>query len=75
MKITGLSHLFKWDNLHNWWLNTFFAPLYIQNPENPEKNSLQKNAMSLQNISKVAYKLCQNISNYFCNTTLGIFKR
>ncbi len=31
-KITGLSHLFKWENLHNWWLTKyFFAPLYIQN--------------------------------------------
>ncbi len=30
MKITGLSHLFKWDNLHNWWLTKyFFAPLYM----------------------------------------------
>ncbi len=30
MKITGLSHLFKWENLHNWWLNKyFFAPLYV----------------------------------------------
>ncbi len=29
MKITGLSHLFKWENLHNWWLTKyFFAPLY-----------------------------------------------
>ncbi len=29
-KITGLSHLFKWENLHNWWLTKyFFAPLYI----------------------------------------------
>ena len=29
MKITGLSHLFKWDNLYNWWLTKyFFAPLY-----------------------------------------------
>ncbi len=29
MKITGLS-LFKWENLHNWWLTKyFFAPLYI----------------------------------------------
>ncbi len=28
MKITGLSHLFKWENLHNWWLNTFL-PHYI----------------------------------------------
>ncbi len=30
MKITGLSHLFKWENLHNWWLTKyFFAPLCI----------------------------------------------
>ncbi len=30
MKITGLSHLFKWENLHNWWMTKyFFAPLYI----------------------------------------------
>ncbi len=30
MKITGLSHLFKLENLHNWWLTKyFFAPLYI----------------------------------------------
>ncbi len=29
MKITGLFHLFKWENLHNWWLTKyFFAPLY-----------------------------------------------
>uniref|UniRef100_A0A8C8ES33 Zmp:0000000846 n=1 Tax=Oncorhynchus tshawytscha TaxID=74940 RepID=A0A8C8ES33_ONCTS len=29
MKITGHSHLFKWENLHNWWLTKyFFAPLY-----------------------------------------------
>ncbi len=30
MKITGLSHLFKWENLHNWWQTKyFFAPLCI----------------------------------------------
>ncbi len=30
MKSTGLSHLFKWENLHNWWLTKYiFAPLYI----------------------------------------------
>ncbi len=30
MKITGLSHLFKWENLHSWWLiKYFFAPLYV----------------------------------------------
>ncbi len=34
MKITGLSHLFKWENLHNWWLTKyFFAPLYIKELE------------------------------------------
>ncbi len=31
MKITGLSHIFKWENLHNWWLTKyFFAPLYAE---------------------------------------------
>ncbi len=30
MKITGLSHLFKCENLHNWWLTKyFFAPLCV----------------------------------------------
>ena len=30
IKMIGLSHLFKWENLHNWWLTKyFFAPLYI----------------------------------------------
>ncbi len=29
-KITGLSHYFKWENLHNWWLTKyFFAPLCV----------------------------------------------
>ncbi len=31
MRITGLSHLFKWENLHTWWLTKyFFAPLYFK---------------------------------------------
>ncbi len=30
MQITGLFHLFKWENLHNWWLTKyFFAPLCV----------------------------------------------
>ncbi len=38
MKITGLSHLFKWENLHNWWLTKyFFAPLYLKKIEYHEK--------------------------------------
>jgi hypothetical protein len=24
MNITGLSHLFKWENVHNWWLTKYF---------------------------------------------------
>ncbi len=41
MKITGLSHLFKWENLHNWWLTKyFFAPLYVRCPVNVKKISL-----------------------------------
>ncbi len=26
MKIAGLFHLFKWENLHNWWLTKYFFP-------------------------------------------------
>ncbi len=26
MKITGLSHPFNWENLHNWWLTNNFFP-------------------------------------------------
>uniref|UniRef100_A0A8C7WUA0 Non-homologous end-joining factor 1 n=1 Tax=Oryzias sinensis TaxID=183150 RepID=A0A8C7WUA0_9TELE len=29
MKITGLSHLFKWDNLQNYWLTKYFLPYCI----------------------------------------------
>ncbi len=37
MKITGLSHLFKWENLHNWWLTKyFFCPtVYLRNTNVP----------------------------------------
>ncbi len=37
MKITGLSHLFKWENLHNWWLTKYFLPHCIWNNELGEK--------------------------------------
>ena len=34
-KITGLSHIFKWENLHNWWLTKyFFCPtVYVFGPD------------------------------------------
>uniref|UniRef100_A0A672NRV2 Tetratricopeptide repeat protein 13-like n=1 Tax=Sinocyclocheilus grahami TaxID=75366 RepID=A0A672NRV2_SINGR len=48
MKITGLSHLFKWENLHNWWLTKyFFAPL-AYNPR-----ALQEVKQALENVNKV----------------------
>ncbi len=51
MKITGLSHLFKWENLHNWWLTKyFFAPLcvyiYI-------RNMGLKNILTLQKVYEI----------------------
>ncbi len=46
MKITGLSHLFKWENLHNWWLTKyFFAPVYILS--NTENNTAEESVMFL----------------------------
>ena len=31
MKITGLSHFLKWENLHNWWLTKYlFCPTVQQ---------------------------------------------
>ncbi len=55
MKITGLSHLFKWENLHNWWLTKyFFAPLYIAWFHHP--------ASFLYNYSKLSQKsLCNSL--------------
>ncbi len=65
MKSTGLSHLFKWENVHNWWLTKyFFAPLYIyiyiererereRKRESTHKN-IHKNLMSTRFINKMA---------------------
>jgi hypothetical protein len=40
MKITSLSPLFKWVNLHNWWLTKFFfAPLYMEDTGQQNTNS------------------------------------
>ncbi len=47
MKITGLSHLFKWENLHNWWLTKyFFAPLYVFNLELNRENVSEPQTLS-----------------------------
>ncbi len=43
MTITGLSHLVKWENLHNWWLTKyFFSPLYITNWNKNEITDLSR---------------------------------
>ncbi len=45
MKITGLSHLFKWENLHNLWLTKyFFAPLYMVDLKYTTFNCVIRNA-------------------------------
>ncbi len=55
MKITGLSHLFKWENLHNWWLTNTFLPHCIWALEKFEQD---------ENV-KSTYKecLCQHCKN------------
>ncbi len=46
IKITGLSHLFKWENLHNWWLTKyFFAPLYLYLDPLPNRFDIRCNYM------------------------------
>ncbi len=62
MKITGLSHLFKWENLHNWWLTKyFFAPLYL--PLNAEKNNHYNDAGD---------KIESHLMNQFAESSLYI---
>ncbi len=61
MKITGLSHLFKWENLHNWWLTKyFFAPLYIYFAQ-------LLSSLNLSNVTRQSLntRLC-NMTKIFC---------
>ncbi len=57
MKITGLSHLFKWENLHNWWLTKyFFAPLYVSvRSEIKPKNGLYFNHICIEEVTFSVY--------------------
>ncbi len=51
IKITGLSHLFKWENLHNWWLTKyFFAPLYIYKKKREIKSKMCNRIKSAKQI-------------------------
>ncbi len=70
MKITGLSHLFKWENLHNWWLTKyFFAPLYILliswtcACHDSSDISYTSDAYCLQDSFKRNQKICINFEN------------
>ena len=48
MKITGLSHLFKLENLHIWWLTKyFFAPLYVHISSHIEHIDLYQSTLRL----------------------------
>ncbi len=77
MKITGLSHLFKWENLHNWWLTKyFFAPLYFYLPLNkiiwlswPRHVHVQSNGSEVQ-LNKCGYR--PNNKTVNCALTLWI---
>ncbi len=47
MKITGLSHIFKWENLHNWRLTKyFFAPLYMMLHSSVREDVVQRKSMN-----------------------------
>ncbi len=60
MKITGLSHLFKWENLHNWWLTKyFFAPLYVSGVKMKMNAKINNN----KRISLTAFKHVFNSEN------------
>ncbi len=59
MKMTGLSHLFKWENLHNWWLTKyFFAPLYISRFFSCKSYSSIKDNIIISTVSLSSSKIC-----------------
>ncbi len=54
MKLTGLSHLFKWENLHNWWLTKyFFCPTVCSS----RSNEWIVIAVSIESVYFTNYKL------------------
>ncbi len=62
MKMTGLSHLFKWENLHNWWLTKyFFAPLYIE--------YIPKAQIYLYTVHVFYVQSAHNLWQYVCSLT------
>ena len=52
MKITGLSHLFKWELLHNWWLTKyFFLPHCTSTPFRVMDDGKGKSEQQINNVS------------------------
>ncbi len=65
IKITGLSHLFKWENLHNWWLTKyFFAPLYIKDVTKYDSN-MQADTVKMA-IKKLTNTLEKHMHHFQC---------
>ncbi len=72
MKITGLSHLFKWENLHNWWLTKYlFAPLYQQLGFSIKESCWRSNPKSPGLLFWVFYTLEESSSQQTRGTILG----
>ncbi len=72
MKITGLSHLFKWENLHNWWLTKyFFAPLYLMRGTQL-KQELEKCLSLIRFPLAMIHKVRQEVTCY--PKVLGLYK-
>ena len=62
MKITGLSHLFKWENLHHWWLTKYFFCLTVFSDCWPQQES---NPRPWSVANTMLYQLSHTGSQYF----------
>ncbi len=60
MKMTGLFHLFKWENLPNWWLTKyFFAPLYV-----PVHCIIREHTITVASLESFAVKVTKIFTVY-----------
>ncbi len=79
MKITGLSHLFKWENLHNWWLTKyFFAPLYMNSLNQYFSTSFATQMLHWTSVvtqDNTKYNDLSNVKNIFKTFKLILFIR
>ncbi len=68
MKITGLSHIFKWENLHNWWLTKLLFFPTVPASVNVFKGVVHQKINSVNNYSPSCCSSCRitESSRYFC---------